>query len=362
MAHFELPLDSTITLTSPSFAPLPINTPVGVADLLRSYVELSQPATRRSLNILIKHTSDEDVKTELSKIANDDSLFQAKISGPRTPVFDLLAKHPDIQLPLPTFISLLLPLSVRQYSISSSPLANADTCTLTFSVLSSATQKHPFNPDQVKIQNRTENEDNIFYGVATNYLASLKIGDRIQCSVRKTAKSTFRLPLDTEKTPLLMFCAGTGLAPFRGFLQQRAVQKRANPDVKLAPAAIFIGCRSATRDRLYAQELEDWSKLGVVQLKYAFSEEPEHELAEGCKRVGERMIQEKVLMQHLWREGARVYVCGSRGVADDVRKAADQIIQGIYEKKKAAGEPMTPEDLKTVKERIQQRSANDIFD
>jgi hypothetical protein len=61
--------------------------------------------------------------------------------------------------------------------------------------------------------------------------------------------------------PILMLCAGTGLAPFRDFFQQRAIQMRAGR--KLARAVLFVGCRSETKDRLHAEEIDEWVEQGV---------------------------------------------------------------------------------------------------
>ena len=147
-----------------------------------------------------------------------------------------------------------------------------------------------------------------FEGVTGTYLQGLIVGDSIQVSVRPTAKKTFRLPADSEETPLLMFAAGTGLAPFRGFLEERALQ--INSGRKLAPALLFLGCRSETKDRLYAELLDRWVKESVVDVRYAFSKE--QDASHECAYVPERMILDAEEIVTLWRSGARAYVCGTR--------------------------------------------------
>ena len=346
MAHFDLPLDSTITLASQSFAPLPLNIPLSVSDLLHNYVELAQPATMRALAICAKHSTDPEFQATVSSLTSDDTSFEARITYTRTSIFDILTKYPSINLPFPIFLSLLLPLSVRQYSISSSPLFDPSSCTLTYSIVSSHNEKTAHTDNQKE-----------FFGVASSHLASLKPGDKIQCSVRRTAKSTFRLPLDMESKPLLMFCAGTGLAPFRGFVQQRIVQLEANPNLTLTPAILFIGCRSATKDRLYAAEMDEWAKKGAVTLKYAFSSEPEQ--SNGCKHVDQLMQYEHNLVVNTWHDGARVYVCGSRAFADSVKQAAKAIVEKEMVDKLAPGEDL---DEAQYEDRIRERAASDIFD
>ena len=96
-----------------------------------------------------------------------------------------------------------------------------------------------------------------FIGVAGSYLSHLRAGDQVQVGVRSTNKF-FRLPNDVSATPLLMLCAGTGIAPLRGFLQERATQMQAGRK-DLAPAILFVGCKSHIADRLYADEVDKWS-------------------------------------------------------------------------------------------------------
>ena len=230
---------------------------------------------------------------------------------------------------------------VRQYSISSSPLNNAESCAITFAVIDRPSLSDP---------------EVAFEGVASSFLSTLKADDRIQVSIRPTAKKTFRLPLDPT-TPLLMFCAGTGLAPFRGFVEQRAIQLKANPERKLAPALLFIGCRSATKDRLYAEDIDGWVKTGAVNVMYSFSKEPEQ--SSGCAYVAERMLKEKDTIASMWFSGARAYVCGGRGFAKTVGDAARTILRETRE----LGES---EESKAQEEQwfkgMQERIATDIFD
>lgn len=248
---------------------------------------------------------------------------------------------------------------VRQYSISSSPLVSPETCTITYGVISAAPLSNPTSSEQ-------------FEGVTGTYMSTLKPEDRIQCSLRPTAKKTFRLPLEAEKTPLLMFGAGTGLAPFRGFLQQRAIQHANNPEMKtLAPALLFLGCRSATKDRLYADEMDEWIKQGVVDVRYAFSQEPDDPLAGGCKYVADRMVKDAKDIVGLWQANPRMYVCGSRRFAQSVDDAAIRIIVqraqelGKIPSVNGPGQvgPVAMEKVKEwYQENAQSRTASDVFD
>ena len=258
----------------------------------------------------------------------------------RTSLFDILLDRESISLPFGDFITSLPPMGVRQYSISSSPLDKPGTCTITFSVLESPAKSNP---------------NTAFEGVTSTYLSSLSTGDSIQVSIRPTAKKSFRLPVDD--TPLLMFCAGTGLAPFRGFVQQRAIQLKGNPDRKLPRALLFVGCRSYTKDRLYADEMDEWSRTGAVEVKYAFSKEKD--MSHGCAYVSDRMVSCKTEVVEMWHGGARVYVCGSRGFAESLHPATRRIFE---EARKIDGQSLAADVEELFERNLQERMVSDIFD
>ena len=347
MSHFNLPNDATVTLKSGSFSPLPLNTSLSVADLLRNYYEIAQPATRRGLTQAIKHTKDEKTQKKFSNWLGDDKLFQTNITGPLLSLLDLLKEHPQVEMPLPTFLSLLPPLSIRQYSISSSPLRNPNTCTITYSVL-------------IDIENGIAKSP--FRGVAKTYLSTLETGDKIQVATRRTAKTAFCLPLDARKMPLLMFAAGTGIAPFRGFIEQRAIQLDANPNNTQAPAYLFLGCRSPERDRLYADKMDKWESVGAVKIYYMFSQEPER--SDGCRHVPERMLKEVDVISFAWSAGARAYTCGNRAFAESVGKAALQILDERLQARKSV--EWTDEKIEERKAEVlssfNERAVGDVFD
>lgn len=174
--------------------------PVSLTEVLSGYVELSQPATAQDLRTLIDATTDDAVRAQLVELQES---YQKTVLSRRICVLDLLEKHPNgISLDLATYLRMLPPMRIRQYSISSSPLWNAEHVTLTVSVLDA----EPLS-----------GEGKTFLGVASNYLSELVPGDRVQMSVRASA-AAFRLPEDPE-IPLLAYCAGSGLAPLRGFIQ-----------------------------------------------------------------------------------------------------------------------------------------------
>ncbi len=291
----------------------------------------------------MQNTQDKAEKQSLAALL-EPAAFATTVMEQRTSVLDLLEKFPSVKFPFAAFLATVPPLRTRHYSISSSPLADPARCSLTYSVI-----------DQPGWADSTRN----FHGVAGTYLQGLRPGDQALVSVRSTNKF-FRLPVDPEKTPLLMFCVGSGLAPFRGFIQERAVLVREGGRT-LAPAILFVGCRSATHDRLYADELDAWAREGIVDVRYAFSREPEHPLAGGCARVAERMVRDRVDVFRLYDEGAKVYTCGSGEFAKGLGAAARQI---ILERAKEEGHGLaTGEEVEQwFADKKNERFVTDVFD
>src|SRR5262249_32003400 len=146
----------------------------------------------------------------------------------RKSVFDLLEEYPACELPFHAFLEMLSLLAPRYYSISSSPSGNAERCSITAAV----------------VEGHARSGRGFYKGVCSNYLAGRRAGDTVHATVRET-KAGFRLP-DDPAAPIIMIGPGTGLAPFRGFLQERAGRKAAG--AVLGPAMLFFGCRHPEQD------------------------------------------------------------------------------------------------------------------
>jgi cytochrome P450 / NADPH-cytochrome P450 reductase len=330
--HFELPSDATLTIKPGAATFLPTGVTLSVEDLLKGFVELSLPATKRDVEVLVRMCKHEAKKSSLQTYADND-LNEKHIS-----ILDLLEQNPSIEIAFSTFLSMLPALRPRYYSISSSPLADLSTCVITYGIIHEAAKSGLGN----------------YIGVTGAYLSGLKAGDEVLVSVRATNKY-FHIPADCEKTPLLMFAAGSGLAPFRGFIQERAQQIAAGR--KLAPALLFLGCRSPTKDRLYGKEMDKWAQAGAVDIRYAFSREPEK--SEGCRYVQDRMLKDAKDVRRIFREGAKCFTCSGPGPSEGIADAAVQIwLDGMKE----IGKEMTAEEAKEwFRQRRNERFVVDVF-
>lgn len=270
--------------------------PTSVQEFLFTSVELATPITKRQIGIIAERAKEGSDERNALEELQEDSKYQHVLEK-RYSILDLLEDYPKIQISFGTYIDMLLPLTPRQYSISSSPLAAvnnpgkldfADIASITFDVHSSpATSGH-----------------GTFRGVASSYLASRRPGDRISCFIRATNVG-FRMPTDTE-TPLIMISAGTGVAPMRAFLQERAAIKEAGVR-KLGPAMLFFGCRNEEKDFIYRKELEGWERDGIVELKAAFSRPDQ-----GTKKYVYEVLEENQdRAAELFESGGKIFLCGS---------------------------------------------------
>ena len=129
-------------------------------------------------------------------------------------------------------------------------------------------------------------------------------------------------PPENPHTPMIMVGAGTGLAPFRGFLQERAAQQAQGAPV--AQSLLFFGCRSRESDLLYADELRDYEDRGLVRVENAFSRATDTR----CRYVQDAMLDCADEVWDALRHDAAVFVCGNAGtMAPGVRAALTQVFQ-----------------------------------
>jgi cytochrome P450/NADPH-cytochrome P450 reductase len=293
-------------------AQLPVGDAVSVGRLLTEFVELQQVATRKQIQIMAEQTRCPVTKPKLQAYTGDDEAsaerYRTEVLSRRKSVFDLLEEHPACELPFHLYLEMLSLLAPRYYSISSSPAGDPARCSITTAV----------------VEAPASSGRGIYKGVCSNYLARRRIGDTIQATVRET-KAGFRLP-DDNAVPIIMIGPGTGLAPFRGFLQERADRKAKG--ATLGPAMLFFGCRHPEQDFLYADELKAFAAAGICLLHTAFSR------ADGPKTYVQHVLAtQKDRVWELIEKSAVIYVCGDGGKMEPDVKAA---LMSIYRERKGA--------------------------
>jgi cytochrome P450/NADPH-cytochrome P450 reductase len=292
LARFGLGRDTHVRIESRSGmrGPFPSGSTFSVLNLARTAGELQAVATRKDIATMALHCECPKSRAALEQLAqkpgeDGSDPYAAEVLAKRKSVLDLLEEFPACELPLAVFLELIPMLSPRYYSISSAPDENPQRCSITVGVV-----REP------ALSGKGE-----FRGSCSNYLAALQPGETFRALVRKPT-ATYRLP-DDPATPIIMVGPGTGVAPFRGFLQRRAWL--AGQGAELGEAILFFGCRRRDEDYLYREELEAFDAQGLVELHTAFSREES-----GRTYVQDLILREADRVWDLIEQGARIYVCG----------------------------------------------------
>ncbi|KAJ5183808.1 Oxidoreductase FAD/NAD(P)-binding [Penicillium capsulatum] len=321
LRRFDLPSDAIFQIEAKSGAAsmlsVPLDMPIPAFDVLSSYVELSQPASKRDIIFLSNATgTSKEVKDELEQLINRD-----EVSAKRISILDLLVQYPTINISIGDYLAMLPPMRTRQYSISSSPLVKDSECTITFSVLSSPA-----------LSSQTVSREENYLGVASNYLANLSPGDRVHMVV-KPSQNGFQPPADPS-TPMIMACAGSGYAPFRSFIMDRVEKIKARNlsgtdnqacgEGALPNTILYIGCRSKGSDDIYAEELAEWQALGAVDVRWAYSR-PDKQDGTKPAHVQDRIAEDKTELTQLFEKGSLMFICGSVGVGNAIKASLKKV-------------------------------------
>ncbi len=237
--------------SSGRFRHLPIGRTVTVRQLLTDFVEIQDPMPKRALEAVIAATRCPHTKGELAKLA-DEAVWQAEVADKRLTLLGLLVKYPAAELDLDGFVELSSGVAPRFYSIASSPLVDPGIVDLIVGTVHA--------PAWSGIGTHQ--------GFASTHMRDLMPGERVFAYVR-TPNPPFVPPLDPA-LPLVLIGPGTGFAPLRGFLQERATLKGA------APCHLFFGARHPDHDWLCRDEVERWAADGVCTLHLAYSQVDGH--------------------------------------------------------------------------------------
>ncbi|MGW4536344.1 cytochrome P450 [Streptomyces chartreusis] len=262
---------------------LAIDRPLTVRRLLTHHVELAERPSAARLAALAAANPCPPERIALAGLTDD----------PRTLV-EVIEDFPALRgaLDWPTLLDLLTPLRPRHYSISSSPAVDPGHADLMISLL----------------QAPARSGRGIHRGTGSGYLADVRPGDTVYARIQP-CRDVFRVETGA---PVVMVAAGTGLAPFRGAVADRAAALAAGAE--LAPALCYFGCDAPDADFLHADELYAAESAGVVSLRPAFST--------AGTFVQHRIAAEADDVWELLGAGARVYVCGDGArMAPGVREA-----------------------------------------
>jgi sulfite reductase (NADPH) flavoprotein alpha-component len=155
------------------------------------------------------------------------------------------------------------------------------------------------------------------YGQCTRYLSNLKVGDNVTVSIKP---SVMKLPpLDSQ--PVIMAGLGTGMAPFRAFIQERYLAKAAGK--KIGPVVLYFGSRNRSTEYLYGEELEAYHADGVLShMGLAFSRDQKEKVY-----IQHKMMEDaEMLNEYLMNQKGHFYLCGPTWPVPDVK---DAVVHGL---------------------------------
>jgi len=321
----------------------PFPCPTSYRTALTYYLDITNPPRTNVLYELAQHASEPSEQEQLRRMASSSGegkeLYLSWVVEARRHILAILQDYPSLRPPIDHLCELLPRLQARYYSIASSSKVHPNSVHICAVAVEYETKSGRVNK-----------------GVATSWLrAKEPAGENgrralVPMFVRK---SQFRLPFKAT-TPVILVGPGTGVAPFIGFIQERAwlrqqgehvgpgrgpagVRRASPPPLAqhgLTPAPppgkevgetlLYYGCRRSDEDYLYREELAGFHQDGsLTQLNVAVSREQPHKVY-----VQHLLKRDK---EHLWQliheGGAHIYVCGdARNMARDVQNTFYDIV------------------------------------
>lgn len=316
----------------------PFPAPTTYRAIFRHYIDVCAIPSRQALTSLVDYAPTEESKATLLKLASDKDEYRHAVSDAVRNLGEVLqyvmgttsssgttSASSFASVPFDLIVECVSRLQPRYYSISSSSKEHP-------TIISATAVTLEYKPDA--------SLERTVYGVNTNYLWQIhskvhQVDDgrtyplysldgprgallapdashvKVPIHVRR---SQFKLPRNSN-VPVIMVGPGTGVAPFRGFVRERALQKKDGKSV--GPTTLFFGCRHSQKDFLYADE---WPALFDTlgegsQMITAFSRETDQKVY-----VQHRLQEHGQQMWDYLQQGGYIYVCGdAKNMARDVQ-------------------------------------------
>ncbi|KAJ3771639.1 cytochrome P450 oxidoreductase [Lentinula raphanica] len=387
--------DKVINIDSldPALAKVPFPVPTTYATVLRHYIDISALAGRQMLGTFAKFAPNPEAEAAIKELNTNKEIYHKIVADGCLKAGEVLqiAAGNDIRaiptaenttawpIPFDMIVSSIPRLQPRYYSISSSPKLHPNSIHVTCVVL-----KYQSSPND-RVPERW------VYGVGSNFLLNLKhaangeetplISDsgvantvvptyaiegprgayrqeNIYKAPIHVRRSTFRLPTN-PKSPVIMVGPGTGVAPFRGFVQERVALARRSIE-KNGPDALadwgritlFYGCRKSNEDFLYKDEWPSYTSelKGKFVMHTAFSREPPYK-PDGSKIYVQDLIweQRESVADSILNGKGYVYICGD---AKNMSKAVEEVLAKVLgEAKGGSAEEEGAAEVKMLKER-----------
>ena len=292
-----------------------------LSEALRTHFEIKLPS-KELLEEIAKRSGDQELNNLLN--AGDKDKLNDYLWGRDT--LDLLLQFPAMEFSAAEFLRLLKPLQHRAYSISSSGKKYPDSVHLTVaSVRYDAHGRH-------------------HKGVCSTYLADLADADS-DVRIFFTPNHNFRVPND-DSLPMIMVGPGTGIAPFRAFLQEREFRNASGKNW------LFFGDRNAATDFIYREEIEAMQAGGLLtKLDLAFSRDQAEKIY-----VQDRMLENGAELYDWLEQGGYFFVCG------DAYRMAKDVDQALHDVVRIHGDKSVAEAVEYVNQlKKDKRYVRDVY-
>jgi sulfite reductase (NADPH) flavoprotein alpha-component len=283
----------------------------------RFYEALSEFASeeKERVELLMLGTGgNQEAQQELKRRAEVDTVTFA----------DILLEFPSAHPSFHDIVRIVSPMKRREYSIASSQKVTPNSVSL---LIVTVNWVDPSGRDR--------------FGQATRYLNGLTIGSPVTVSVKP---SVMKLPPKSTQ-PIIMAGLGTGLAPFRAFVQERAWQKEQG--MEIGEVFLYMGARHQREEYLYGEEWEAYQDAGIITLLgRAFSRDQPQKIY-----IQDRMRQtlDDIRRAYLRKDGA-FYLCGPTWPVPDVQAVLEEAVEveGRAMGKKLEG----PKEIERLKEEL----------
>ncbi|THX92506.1 hypothetical protein D6D08_02512 [Aureobasidium pullulans] len=277
-----------------------------VYQALLQNVDIFGRPPKRFYEALSEYASDEAEKTQLLLLGTGGNQeaqvdFKRRAEVDTVTYADLLLEFPSAHPSFHDIARLVAPMKRREYSIASSQRVTPNSVTL---CIVTVNWVDPKGRDR--------------FGQATRYLNALEVGKTVTVSVKP---SVMKLP-HKSTAPIIMAGLGTGLAPFRAFVQERAWQKEQGMDI--GAVMLYMGSRHQKEEYLYGEEWEAYKDAGIItHMGCAFSRDQPEKIY-----IQDRMRETlKEIRQAYLREEGAFYLCGPTWPVPDVTNVLEEAIE-----------------------------------
>ncbi|EXJ95345.1 sulfite reductase (NADPH) flavoprotein alpha-component [Capronia coronata CBS 617.96] len=269
---------------------------------LKQNVDIFGRPPKKFYEALADFATDETEKKNLLTLAGPEGFkeFQRRAEVDTVTYADVLLEFPSARPSFHELVRIVAPMKRREYSIASCQAVSPNLVAL-----------------MIVVVNWVDPKGRDRFGQATKYLSALKVGAPVTVSVKP---SVMKLPPKSTQ-PIIMAGLGTGLAPFRAFVQHRAMEKAQGKEI--GSVLLYMGSRHQREEYCYGEEWEAYQAAGVITLLgRAFSRDQPQKIY-----IQDRMRQtiDDIVKAYIQEDGA-FYLCGPTWPVPDVTDVLEEAI------------------------------------